>query len=444
MRSEVTKNGTMSIIINLKQTRKNVEQALEHINKGELLKDQIRFQHIHTLHKIIYLQACRLSHYAGLGMLNKGNTLTAENIACSKPKVYLAKSCQVTSKTIQNHIRRLEKKELVKRINKDGKLLLIVNPMLLSISPNFEHILAVLWENFKSVNINSISTLDFNKGKTFPIYYPSGNINSIITTSVNKLTKESQSDNNSIQETFQETQKTTHNLSISQEKNEKENSPTTSPLSDRKPKLGGEQNTDLNRKRFIEKQVLLLWFWCMEHLYSDKKFMAESQQEYAIAYFTKSFEGKYGGDIYHHISALRTKLGKWKRFASKSSAIKRFTPLPSSFFNDKNKHGFNITESWLNQDKRKLEYNKKWKIARSVERKAVQILSGYYPEKKTNPITKRKETYYRELNASEKIRELQRLEYSISRLSEKFPNIGKWYAGRLQEIIQLVETKQVA
>ena len=141
---------------------------------------------------------------------------------------------------------------------------------------------------------------------------------------------------------------------------------------------------------------------------------------------------------------LGPRLGKWKHFVLKDTTIKRFTPLPTSFFNPDNPHGFIKTEDWLGQEKRKIAYNKAWKLAREIERIAAQILSGYYPEKQTNPITKQKETYYRELTTSEKLKELQKLEYRVNRLSEKFPNIGKWYASRLKEIVHLVETKKVA
>ena len=294
----------MSNIINLKETRKNVENALTYINEGEKRSNQIRFQHIHTLSKIIYLQACRLSHYAGLRLLQEGSNLTAEDIACNKPKAYLAKSCQVTSRTIQNHIKRLEEKEIIKRINKDGKLLLIVNPMLLSISPNFEHIRAVLWNSFANCNLNNNSELDFSRAKTFPINNPSGNINSIITTSVEKL-KLLPSCNNKTDEICQETQKTKQVKNQGQEKSEVSTLKHNRSEKNRIQKPGAAENFAFQQKQFVQRQVMILWLWCVEHLYSDRSFIAESQEEYAIEYFTKSFEGKHGAEVYNHISTLR-------------------------------------------------------------------------------------------------------------------------------------------
>lgn len=427
----------MSLIINLKESRKNVEQALAFINKDKPLAKQIRFQHINTLHKIIYIQSCRLSHYANIGVLN-GGTLTVENIAYNKPKAYLAKACQVTSRTIQNHIQRLAESELVKRINQDGKLLLLVNPMLLSISENFSHIQRILWDSFKNSKLLENSELVFCREKTFPINNSSGNINSIITKCVNSKKKESHGDE-VIQETYRETQKTKQRIEPKQEKSQ-EKPPTTSVSSNRKQ---GEAS-EFQRKQFIQKQAFRLWLWCMEHLYVHHSFMAESQSEYAVAYFVETLEKKSGAELFTEISNLYIRLGKWKRFTSRKSTVPRFTPLPSTFFNQANPHGFEKTVHWLYDEKKRKKYNQAWRTARAIERETAHILAGYVKEYTRNPINQRKETIYRPLTSSEKIQALDKLAYRIERLSAKHPNIRKWYHEQLQLILTKVETKHIA
>jgi hypothetical protein len=434
----------MSIIINLKESRKLIENSLKSINANESLTNCIRFQHINTLQKIIYLQSCRLSHYAGLGVLTESSKVTGTNIACNKSKAYLAKCCQVTSRTIQNHLQRLESRKLIKRINTHGKLLLIVNPSLLSIHPDFEHIRAVLVEIFKSTNYKTVSDLQIVKEKTFPTNYSSGNFKNLITTYVDMLKKASPSDNvnqETIQEAVQETQRT----KLDKEKKDTTKNEDLFLTSDRKPSTGGRQKKGkLMLQENIRNHVLNLWIWCVENLYADRDFLAESQQEYAMNYFSSSFNYKSEKQIEAHAKHLKKRLLKWKKFVSKPSAMKRFTPLPCSFFDAQNPNGFVKTERWLLKQEQKEEYNKIWKLARQIERKAIQVLSGHYAIKQVNPVNQITETFYRELTSSEKIRELQKLEYRVSRLSEKFPQINSWYTKRLQAIIHLINTNKAA
>lgn len=416
----------MTNIINLKQTRKNLEQSLDYINEGLPLGEQVRFQHLHTLSKIIYVQSLRLAHYAGIGTLYS-NELKAEQIACNKPKCYLAKACQVTSKTIQNHIKRLEEKGLIKRVNQDGRLLLIVHPLLLSITPKHEQIRRVLWEKFKNINSQINRSLENNRGKTFPTNNHSGNLNSQITSDVEMLKSPS---HDVTSPDFQETQKAKHPV----KKNKKETHPAVETQEIRKQEAGGRGAAE---QEFVEKQVQTIWRWCVENLYDDRDYLADSQQEYAIDFLTKTFDHKYGAAVYKHISHLRTRLYKWKKFVDKPSQIKRFTPLPNSFFNPDNIHGFAKTDLWIKEAERKEHHNQIWKHARQIERTALQILVGQYPHKRKNPINQQMETHYRPLSINERLTELHKLEHRVNRVSEQFPNINNWYRNRLQQLIEL-------
>lgn len=403
-------------VIVLSKTKSNVMDFVRKFNHGKDLRDKERLKPAlqETLHRIIYLLAKQYVSPTANWFLQKkninGTYLTDKDLALPHAKSYIAnfnqqQGCEfkiVSVNTVRNHIQKLINFGLIKQVKSNSKTLLLVHPELLKFTPNFDHLndhLNVFFgyplKNLHNVN----SAIQENKIQTLDTMYPNlETLNSITVSDVNNSNIKEASNHN-LENSYLDTQQAETKKGVDEKKKEK--------IAPKRKSL---------RDQYIQKTVIMLWLWVLENLLSNYSFVADSQKEIAIEYFTNEFQNTSKTAYQVHADLLE-RLEDWKKFvlSEKNNKKKGFTPLPGRFFDPSNPHGFEKTKLWKHKKENKARKNKAVAKAKNHFRKYVRVTED------TN------------LSYKEKMDKIRGLEHSMNRLQHKHPYVHKLYVHLVNE-----------
>lgn len=314
------------------------------VNKSFLsLANKIRPQHEETLNTIIKEYGKKLNkllkHYNTQKDIEYALKLYGEEIisvdGCTE---YIAQCCRVNKRTILRHLDRLEEAGLIHRERKFQRLRLFINPNLIKFfeANTYTPITQKLTDLFlqieqKNSKISTTENQSIKKSKTTTcrIMYITGNNKiSLIANNVSSGLNTAQS--NSETQILLETQ---NNISESSK----------------------QQDTIAARQQHIDQKALKLWAFAYENFYQPHigpentfTWFSIEQERKAINYFAAQLSRLQNHEIERGYQVHFTRLKLWKKFLDRDE--KRFTPLPSIFFNPKNPQGYSITHVWQKEN----------------------------------------------------------------------------------------------
>jgi hypothetical protein len=382
-------------------------------NHGKELRaaDRLKPALIDTLSRLVFLLAKEYlkPHFNYfLKQENNEGYMKGRDLALPHTKSYIANYSQkegdafkiVSTSTVRNHLKKLQSFGLIKLLPENSKTLILIHPDLIHFSSKFKH----LDEQFRQFFDYPLENLysgnrEFqeNNTQTLPPKYP--NLETLNSKTVSDVHNIKGIESDDYETSCLETPKTKHPVTNGTETKEKSSA----------------KKESTKREKYIEKSIVILWSWIMQHLYTKDiySYVSESQKEYFETYMNDCYGNSSQSPNAIH-SNIQLRLDVWNNWLRKDRK-NRFTPLPSNFFKYKDIKGFDKTHSWLKSKKNREKESADRAKAKNFYRKFVRIQED------------------KDLTMSEKLKAQKKLYFGMNQVAKTNPAVLKEFKQAIEE-----------